>query len=433
MLVATRPPHGHLVAQRSELLRGFAFCTGIENSNPTTSDGKGGTLRRDQLAECGFYANWRRDFDLVQEQGLHWLRYGPSLHTTWLAPGVYDWSFADETMADLKRRGIEPIVDLCHFGVPDWIGDFQNRDFPAYFGEYAKAFARRFPWVRYYTPVNEVGLCAVFSGRYGFWNERLESHQGYVGALRNLSRASVEAMHGILDVRPDAVFLLSEDTHRIHPECPQSIAAADHANSERFLPFDFAFGEPVDASMRAWLLEHGMSHDDLGFFEAKGFRHRRHCIVGIDYYATSERYAKPCGERYGSGSVSGLYDIVREYHARYPDRPLFHSETNSNGTDSDGVAWLKGQWIAILRLIREGVPVVGFTHYSICDQMDWDTAMREKRNKVSPVGLYDLNRTIRPAGEAFRNIVSVWAPSLEQDADVVTCRYGDVPQARPHP
>ena len=66
----------------------------------------------------------------------------------------------------LKERDIVPIVDLCHFGVPDWIGDFQNPDFPELFAEYARAFARRFPWVQFYTPVNEMFICAMFSAGY---------------------------------------------------------------------------------------------------------------------------------------------------------------------------------------------------------------------------------------------------------------------------
>ena len=39
---------------------------------------------------------------------------------------------------------IMPIVDLCHFGVPDWIGNFQNPDFPRQFSLYARAFAERY-------------------------------------------------------------------------------------------------------------------------------------------------------------------------------------------------------------------------------------------------------------------------------------------------
>ncbi len=147
---------------------GFLFATGIENSAPTVQEGR---VRRDQMAECGHYDRWREDFALVKELGIGFLRYGPQLHATLRGPGRHDWSFADETFPALRRLGVAPVVDLCHFGVPDWIGDFQNPDFPALFGDYARAFAERFPWVQLYTPVNEMFITAVFSARYGWWNE----------------------------------------------------------------------------------------------------------------------------------------------------------------------------------------------------------------------------------------------------------------------
>ena len=143
----------------------FLFATGIENSNPTIQNGK---LRLDELEKCGHYKFWQKDFDLVQELGIEFLRYGPPIHTTWTGPGKYDWSFADATFNDLLRRNIMPIVDLCHFGVPDWLGNFQNPDFPELFAQYAGAFARRFPWVQLYTPVNEMYICAEFSALYGW-------------------------------------------------------------------------------------------------------------------------------------------------------------------------------------------------------------------------------------------------------------------------
>lgn len=58
-------------------------------------------------------------------------------------PGVYDGSFADEVFAEMRRLGIEPIADLCYFGLPDWLEHFQNPEWPAFFAEYARAFARR--------------------------------------------------------------------------------------------------------------------------------------------------------------------------------------------------------------------------------------------------------------------------------------------------
>ena len=148
------------------------FATGIENSIPTIHNGK---TRVDEMEVCGHYKYWREDFDAVQELGIHYLRYGPPLHRTFLAPNKYDWDFADKTFAEIKRRDITPIVDLCHFGVPDWIGNFQNPDFPRLFADYSAAFAERFPWVQLYTPVNEMFICAMFSAKYGWWNEQLRS------------------------------------------------------------------------------------------------------------------------------------------------------------------------------------------------------------------------------------------------------------------
>ena len=94
----------------------FMFATGIENSYPTIGNG---SHRVDEMAKCGHYDRWNDDFERVNELGIHFLRYGPPLHTTWLGEGRYDWGFADATFAELKRRNIVPIVDLCHFGVPD--------------------------------------------------------------------------------------------------------------------------------------------------------------------------------------------------------------------------------------------------------------------------------------------------------------------------
>ena len=120
------------------------------------------------MGKC-HYMRSREDFDCVQQLGLSVLRYGPPIHRTWRAPGSFDWDFADLTFADLLRRDILPIVDLCHFGVPDWIGNFQNPDFPALFCRLCSRLRTAVPWVQLYTPVNEIFICATLAA-YGCWN-----------------------------------------------------------------------------------------------------------------------------------------------------------------------------------------------------------------------------------------------------------------------
>jgi hypothetical protein len=44
--------------------------------------------------------------------------------------------------------------------------------------------------------------------------------------------------------------------------------------------------------------------------------------------------------------------------------------------------------------------------------MDWDTGLREENNRVWPVGLYDLDRNIRPVGRAYRQLIQDWRDVL---------------------
>ena len=386
----------------------FMFATGIEGSDPTIENRR---VRVDQMESSRHYDVWQRDFDLVQELGISFLRYGPPLHRTWQGVDRYDWSFADVTFADLRRRDIAPIADLCHFGVPDWIGDFQNPEFPTLFAGYARAFAERFPWVQLYTPINEMFICAVFSAKYGWWNEQLQTDRGFVTALKHIVAANILASHAILDVRPDAIFIQSESSEYFHADNPAAISSAETMNLKRFLSLDLNYGTPVDARMYEYLLDNGMTREEHAFFSDTSLRH--HCILGSDYYVTNEHRVRTDGLTYAAGDVIGYDQIARHYYQRY-GLPIMHTETNlSQGAAGDEAAeWLWRQWSSVLQVRNSGIPTLGFTWYSLTDQVDWDTALRQKKGNVVPVGLYDLDREIRPAGRAYMELISGWQDVL---------------------
>jgi beta-glucosidase/6-phospho-beta-glucosidase/beta-galactosidase len=394
----------------------FMFCTGVENSAPTINHG--GT-RIDQMDSCGHYARWREDFELVRELGICHLRYGPSLHRTLIGAGRYDWDFPDQTFAVLRKLNITPITDLCHFGVPDWLGDFQNPDFPDQFAEYARAFAERFPWVQLYTPVNEMFICALFSAKYGWWNEQLTSDKGFVTALKHIVKANVLAMAAILEIRPDAIFVQSESSEYFHADDPAAIGPAEILNAKRFLSLDLNYGRRVDSEMYDFLLDNGMTRDEYQFF--MNHRLKQHCILGNDYYITNEHRVSPDGNVRPSGEVFGYEEITSQYYDRFR-LPVMHTETNitQGPTGQEGVNWLWKEWANVLRVRNNGVPVVGFTWYSLTDQIDWDIALREKRGNVHPVGLYDLDRHIRPVGESYKQLIASWGDVLPTQSVCLT-------------
>ncbi len=395
-------------------MTGFMFATGVENSAPIVAGGK----RLDEFAVCGHYERWREDFDCVQEIGLRFLRYGPQLFSTFRGEGRYDWSFADETLGELKRRGITPIADLCHFGVPDWIGDFQNPDFPRLFEGYARAFAERYPWVQLFTPVNEMYICAKFSAMTGWWNERLTGDRSFVTALKHMVKANVLAMRAILEVRPDAIFVQSESSEHYHAVLPSALGQQDFHNRHRFLSLDLNYGHPVDAGMYQYLLDNGMTREEYDFFQANTTKSR--CIIGNDYYPASEQWVLPDGGLESAPDVLGYSEITRQYFNRYRI-PVMHTETNfAESGDGAAVRWLRKEFANVLRVREAGVPIVGFTWYSITDQVDWDLMLREARGVVNPLGLFDLDRKIRPVGQAYKELVAAWSELTPVQTDVLT-------------
>ncbi len=383
---------------------GFMFATGIENSCPIIAGGK----RVDEMDKCGHYKHWKEDLALVHDLNIHDLRWGPAPYKTFLGPGQYDWSWVDEVLAEMKRLHIHPMIDLLHFGLPDWLGNFQNPEFPYYFAEYAGAFAQRYPQVKHWTPVNEILITTLFSAKYGWWNEQLTSDEAYVRATVNVCRANLLAMHAILEHVPNAVFIQSESSEYTHPSRPDLQAQAHFFNERRFLPLDLTYGYCVCSHIYRYLIRNGMTEEDYDFFMNQNYRFR--CIMGTDYYVTNEHLLRPDGSIVPAGEFFGYYVIAKQYYQRY-GLPLMHTETNIWEAEGS-VQWLWKEWNCMLRLRQDGVPIVGFTWYSLTDQMDWDTALREDAHHVNTVGLYDLKRQIRKVGENYRRLINEWREIL---------------------
>jgi hypothetical protein len=353
----------------------FMFATGIENSYPTIGLSDGTMYRVDEMAKTRHYECWREDFQLVKEMGIEHLRYGPPYYRCHLGPGRYDWSFADETFTALREMGITPVADLCHFGVPDWIGDFQNPD----------------------------------------W---LASDRAFVTAIKHLCQANVLAMKAIIECLPEVTFIQSEASQYYHAEDPGCEPQADFLNQKRFLSLDLTYGYPISVNVYEYLLDNGMSREEYHWFGKHQVK--AHCVMGTDYYITNEHLVHADGTTSEAGDLFGYYVLTRQYFSRYR-LPVMHTETNYRAPDA--VPWLRKQWTNAVELKQEGVPIVGFTWYSLTDQVDWDSALRENAGKVNPLGLYDLDRKIRPVGKAYRDLIREWKEILPTGSLALTLGY----------
>ncbi len=169
-------------------------------------------------------------------------------------------------------------------------------------------------------------------------------------------------------------------------------------NERRFLSLDLLFGHDVSATMYQYLLQSGMTAEEYHWFREQSDL-KSHCIMGTDYYITNEHVIRDDGSSIGAGDVYGYYVITRQYFDRYR-LPVMHTETNRVNTDS--VAWLWKEWMNLLRLREDGVPIIGFTWYGLVDMVDWDSALTKAQGHVNKVGLFTLARKERKVAGEYR-------------------------------
>jgi hypothetical protein len=190
------------------------------------------------------------------------------------------------------------------------------------------------------------------------------------------------------------------------------MGVARQLNEMRFLALDLTYGHDVCGTMYEYLTDNGMTRDEYHFFLEH--KVKAPCIMGNDYYATNEHIVYPDGSSFVC-EMFGYYVITEQYYNRYRI-PVMHTETNNRdfGTgEKDARVWLEMQWANLIRLKADGVPIVGFTWYSLVDQMDWDSLLENDAGNVNHYGLCDLDRRVRPVGEAYRDLIRTWTGRVD--------------------
>jgi hypothetical protein len=405
------------------------FLTGIEGSDPRI-DG----VRRDQLKEAhNFYVNYEQRLERIRAIGITWLRFGMPYSQVHLGKNLYDFSFFDKVYSKCEALGITIMADLLHFGLPDWMHQeeqdypyFQNPYFPVEFANYARAFARRYSKIQYYTIVNEPFVTAYFSAKIGFWNEQRasswENDSDYIRAAANIARATILGRAAIESVwqeenRPDEPIYVQNDSFELAVAAPGSgrEAEVDRFNLRRFAILDLTFAHR-DETMRSYLLDQGMTPQQYEWFIEHGSNTRT--ILGIDYYPT-------CVHTFEANSVINhsahmdyqLYDITKQYWERYR-MPLLHTEVNA--WPEHALAICQKTYDSLYQLSQEGYPVLGMGWYGDDLQVGWHVAMRGPNSfEETPVGLFYRGQP-QPVTNLFKELMQKGFPLLAQQKEIMS-------------
>jgi beta-glucosidase/6-phospho-beta-glucosidase/beta-galactosidase len=397
------------------------FALGIEDTFvPQARDGE---RPIDEYELTEHYERFETDFRLAAGVGAELLRWGVPWHRVSPEPGVWSWDWTDRAFAALADAGVEPIVDLLHYGTPVWLdGAFAHRDYPHHVAEFAARVSERYAGVaRSYTPVNEPVIHALFCGEYGYWPPYLTGAAGFATIAANLARGLVLTQRAIETTLEAPVFVHVEAAMDFVGDdvAPEHRAEADRLRAQVYLVEDLVTGRVDDAHpLREALAPAGVGDTELRWFADNAVVPD---VMGVNYYPRHSTELFEPGVRHGGGfadprpsvdrGAAGLELALRRFAERYAV-PVMVSETCVTGTVAERVAWLDESLAAVERLRDEGVPVAGYTWWPLFDMYEWTWRHTDapREDHLLTMGLHDLVespegllRRPNPVAERYRD------------------------------
>jgi dTDP-4-dehydrorhamnose reductase len=353
------------------------------------------------------HAERLQDLERFASLGIRAIRY-PVLWERTAPDGIEsaDWSWSDERLPALQQLGVTPIVGLVHHGSGPRHTSLVSPDFAEKLAEYAGAVARRYPWVEYWTPVNEPCTTARFSGLNGVWYPHDTSEEGFIRALINQCRAVVLSMRAIREVNPDAKLVQTDDLSRTYGT-PEMADIADFFNERRWLAWDMLCGK-IDPGHALWdyLLENGAGADELLWFKDNP------CppdVIGVNYYVTSERWLDHRADRYPESHrtryrgiphadiecsrvlatpTPGIGPLLQETWDRY-GLPIAVTEAHIDANREDQLRWLVEIWNAARKVQQGGADIRAVTVWALLGSFDWNCLVTACHGYYEP-GPFDV-------------------------------------------
>jgi dTDP-4-dehydrorhamnose reductase len=331
--------------------------------------------------------------------------------------GKARWDFADRPLERLLRLKLRPIAGLVHHGSGPPETSLVDPGFAPGLAAYAAAFARRYPWVEDYTPVNEPLTTARFSALYGHWYPHLRDDRSFLRALFIQCRATVLALQAIRKVNPRARLIQTEDMGRTIGT-PRLQYQVDFENERRWLSLDLLCGRvDLQHPLYGYLLENGITPGEISFFADNPTPPD---VIGLNYYITSDRAIDERLEQYPSWSHGGngrdRYADVETVRAlpqgitghralldlatsRY-GLPVAFTEVHLGGPREEQLRWLWEAWQAVRSARVEGVDARAITVWSLLGAYDWNSLVTREDGFYEP-GAYDVRGASGPRATAL--------------------------------
>ena len=376
---------------------------------------------------CDHYHRMDEDLDLIKGLGLDAYRFS----TSWArvlpdgrgTPNPEGLDFYDRLVDGLLARGINPMATLYHWELPSALADmggWQNPDISHWFADFTRIIMERIgDRVFSVAPINEPWCVAWLSHFLGL----------QAPGLRDI-RATAHAMHHVLTSHGRAIEVMRDmgiknlgavcNFEYVHPHSntpeAQSAARRYEAIYNRFFVgglFKGAYPQEVMQGLephmpKGWQDDFARISQPLDWFGVNYYTCKR---IGNDPGAwpsvTEMEGPLPKTQMGWEIYPDGLHDILTWLHQNYTgDLPIYITENGMSHPDEINVpddarmAYLDSHLAAARRAMDNGVPLAGYTFWSLMDNYEWSLGY-EKRFGLIHVDFETLKRTPKASYHAL--------------------------------
>lgn len=335
------------------------------------------------------YNKFQLDFDIAKKLRFTALRTGVEWSRIEPEQGVFDAKEIDHYktyFSELKKRGITPVITLWHWTMPDWFakkGGFEKRTNVKYFTRYVTRITKELGiYFNYVITINEPTVYAAYSYHEQLWPPQKGSKIATVRVLRNLAIAHNKAYKVIKKQRPKAKVGLAHN-------CASFYAGDDSAITRTVVKL-------LD------LLENRIFINRV---------RRKQDFFGLNYYFANRvigtRVHNPTEHTNDAGwsmEPDKLQPLVEHMYKKYK-RPIIITESGvADMHDQYRKWWITESIKALDGAIKNGVPVLGYIHWSLLDNFEWEKGFWPRFGLVE-IDYKTQKRTVRPSALWYGRLI----------------------------
>ncbi len=356
---------------------------------------------------CDHYHRFREDFDIAKTLGhtahrfsIEWSRIEP-------CEGEFDESAIvhyREVIVALHERGIEPVVTLWHWTLPEWLsntGGIERSDFPERFARYCAYVVECLAeHAHYFTTLNEPYSTIVngwVRGTFPPFHRFPPIGVARIPSDRTLAENSVPDWFGFVKF-----FTLANTLARAHVYAYRAIKAKVSTVDVGITFQVHVFtGRTWWGKLKARFMMWNNNHRFLK-------RVIRQCdTLGLNYYFYTDfddHTVHPKTDMGWDARPEKIYDALMAVK-RYR-KPVIVEECGcADAHDRFRTEYIRRTVEGIECAIRDGVDVRGFMYWSLLDNYEWAHGF-DKRFGLVEVDYDTLERTIRPSAYAYRDLIA---------------------------